>query len=57
MDRRGHDRKVASSNPVHGEVYSIQHYVIKFISDLWKVGAFLRVLWFPPPKKKLTATI
>jgi hypothetical protein len=57
MDRRGHDRKVASSNPVHGEVYSIQHYVIKFISDLWKVGAFLQVLWFPPPKKKLTATI
>jgi len=23
-----------SSNPVHGEVYSIQHYVIKFVSDL-----------------------
>jgi len=22
--------KVASSNPAHGEVYSIQHYVIKF---------------------------
>jgi hypothetical protein len=22
-----------SSNPVHGEVYSIQHYVIKFVSD------------------------
>jgi len=26
--------KVVSSNPVHGEVYSIQHYVIKFVSDL-----------------------
>ena len=26
--------KVVSLNPVHGEVYSIQHYVIKFISDL-----------------------
>ena len=26
--------KVVSSNPVHGEVYSIQHYVIKFASDL-----------------------
>jgi hypothetical protein len=25
--------KVVSSNPVHGEVYSIQHYVIKFVSD------------------------
>ena len=27
-----------SSNPVHGEVYSIQHCVIKFVSDLRKVG-------------------
>jgi hypothetical protein len=26
--------KVVSSNPVHGEVYSIQHYVIKYVSDL-----------------------
>jgi hypothetical protein len=27
--------KVVSSNPVHGGVYSlIQHYVIKFVSDL-----------------------
>jgi hypothetical protein len=25
--------KVVTSNPVHGEVYSIQHYVIKFVSD------------------------
>jgi len=25
--------KVVSSNPDHGEVYSIQHYVIKFVSD------------------------
>jgi hypothetical protein len=24
---------VVISNPAHGEVYSIQHYVIKFISD------------------------
>ena len=23
--------KVVSSNPFHGEVYSIQHYVIKFV--------------------------
>ena len=30
--------KVVSSSPVHGEVYSIQHYVIKFVSDLWQVG-------------------
>ena len=45
-----------SSNPVHGEVYSIQHYVIKFVSDLRKVGGFLRILLFPPPIQ-LTSTI
>jgi hypothetical protein len=26
--------KVASLNPTHGKEYSIQHYVIKFVSDL-----------------------
>ena len=41
---------------VHGEVYSIQCYVIKFVSDLLQVGGFLRVLQFPP-QIKLTATI
>jgi hypothetical protein len=39
-----------------GEVYSIQHYVIKFVNNLRQVGGFLWVLWFPPPIK-LTATI
>jgi hypothetical protein len=34
-----------------GEVYSLQPYVIKFVSDLRRVGGFLRVLWFPPPIK------
>ena len=34
--------KVVSSNPVHGEVYSIQHYVIKFVSDLGQVDGFLQ---------------
>ena len=29
----------------------MQHYIIKFVSDLWQVGGFLRVLWFPPPIK------
>jgi len=48
--------KVVRSNPVHGEVYSIQHYVIKFVNDLRLLGGFLRVLRFPPPIK-LTATI
>ena len=46
--------KVVSSNRVHGEVYLIQHYVIKFVSDLRQVGGLLRVLRFPPPIK-LTA--
>ena len=32
---------VVRSNPAHGEVYSIQHYVIKFVSDLRQVGDFL----------------
>jgi hypothetical protein len=43
---------VASSNPTQ----AIQHYVIKFVSDLRLVGGFLRVLRFPPPIK-LTAMI
>jgi hypothetical protein len=43
--------KVVSSNPAHGEVYSIQHYVIKFVSDLRQVGVFFRILRFPPPIK------
>ena len=34
----------------------VQHYVIKFVSDLQQIGGFLRVLRFPPPIK-LTATI
>ena len=29
-----------SSYPVHGEVYSIQHYVIKFVSDVRQGGGF-----------------
>jgi hypothetical protein len=45
--------KVVSSNPGNGEVYSIEHYVKKFVSDLRQVGG---VLWFPPPTK-LTAMI
>jgi hypothetical protein len=43
--------KVVSSNPVHGEVYSIHHYVIKFVSDLRQVGGFLQVLRFFPTNK------
>jgi hypothetical protein len=35
---------LVSSNPVHGKVYSIQYYVIKFVSDLRQVSGFLWVL-------------
>jgi len=31
---------VVSSNLAHGEVYSIQHYVLKFDSDLRQVVVF-----------------
>jgi hypothetical protein len=31
------------------EMYSIPHYVMKFVSDLRQVANFLRVLRFPPP--------
>ena len=41
---------------VCGEVYSVKHYVIKFVSDLRQVGGFIRILRFPPTIK-LTATI
>ena len=34
--------EVVSSNNVQGEVYSMQHYVIKFVSDLQQVSGFLR---------------
>ena len=41
--------KIASSNPAHGEVYSIQHYMIKVSSDLRQVGGLLWVLRFRSP--------
>ena len=48
--------QVVSSNPVHGEVCSIQNNVINFVSDLRQVYGFFQVLRYPPPIK-LTATI
>jgi hypothetical protein len=42
-----------SSNTVHGEVCSIQHYVIKFVSDLRQVGGVLR----SPPRMLIINTI
>ena len=38
-------------NAAHGELYSIQLYLMKFVCDLRKVGGFLQVLRFPPPIK------
>ena len=46
--------KVASSNPIHGKMYSVQHYVMKFVSDLQQVGGFLQRIRFPPPIKLTT---
>ena len=47
--------KVMSSNPAHGEMYSIQHYVITFVSDLRRVGGSLRrvLLFFSINKTEL----
>jgi hypothetical protein len=45
--------KPVSSNPVHGKMHFIQHYLITFLSDLRKVGGFLQL----PPTIKLTVTI
>ena len=47
--------KVVSSNPAHGELYMIQHYVIKFVSELWQLGGFHLVLrgqyyWWRKPE-------
>ena len=42
---------IVSLNPAHGKVYLIQHYVIKFVSDLQQVGGFLWVRRFSPPIK------
>jgi len=32
---------VVSSNPDNGDVYTIQHYVVKIVSDLQQVDGFL----------------
>jgi hypothetical protein len=36
---------------VNGEMYSIQYYVIQFVSDLRQIDGYLRILRFPPPIK------
>jgi hypothetical protein len=42
--------------PRSGEVYSIQHFMNKFVSYLRQADGFLLVLWLLPPIK-LTTTI
>ena len=42
---------VVIPNPAHGEEHSIQHYVIKFVSDLRKVGGYIMALLLLPPNK------
>ena len=32
--------KIVNLNPAHGEVYLMQNYVIKFVSDLQQVSGF-----------------
>ena len=70
--RRGRDRMESDYNYLYaisayhhircefesrsGEVYLIQHYVMKFVSDLRQAGGFLWVLRFHP-SIKFTATI
>jgi len=39
---------VVNSNLARGEVYTTQHYAVKFVSDLRQIGGFLRVNRFPP---------
>jgi len=48
--------KVVNSDPDDGEVYLIQHYVIKFVSDLGRLVVFSWYSRVPSPIK-LTATI
>jgi hypothetical protein len=51
-----YDHKHCEFESHSGKVYSILHYVMKFVSDLKQVDGFLWVLPFPPPIK-LTAMI
>ena len=50
------DAVEVSLNPAHGEVYSIQHYGIKFVSDLSQVDGFFSGFSISATNKKI-ATI
>jgi hypothetical protein len=51
-----HNKINHSSGSHQNFMYPIQHYVIKFVSDLRQVSGFLWVLQFPP-SIKLTVTM
>jgi predicted aconitase len=51
MERPYTTNGVSSLNPAHGEVYSIQHYVIRFVRDLRQVGCSLHVPRFLQPNE------
>ena len=38
--------KAMSLKPAHGEIYSIQYYVVNFVSDLRQVSGCIRVVLF-----------
>jgi hypothetical protein len=48
---------VVGSIPSHGGVYSIHHYLIKFVNDLRQFGGILWVLRFPPPIILIVTTL
>jgi hypothetical protein len=56
IDRRCKTTFLSYLTLISGEVYSIQHHVIKFVSDLLQVSGFLCVLRFPPPIKLTAAS-
>ena len=53
--------KVVSSNPAHGEVDSMQYYVIKFVSDLRQAQIFFKVaiktITYPPISYLMSETV
>ena len=48
IQRFSSEIKTGDLNPAHGELSSIQHYVIKFVSSWGQDGGFLWILRFSP---------
>ena len=47
-DRSGQTKDSCEFESRSDDVYSIQHYVIKYVSDLRQIDGLHRVLQFPP---------